>query len=734
MKKNDNIKLDMVSNIDEAIVNEATDQRIALSKKAAGAAILWRKRFLALGSMAASFLVVCSLLLLFFLPDDPQNPPATTPTVTNPPILQQVPVYRGMTVSGQATPAPASAEASGRLRDLEKQRLQSTKGSHSSADRGFPEHFGNSLDVVGTNSAMYYTQPNQDIYITVHIDNPAQYEILSFTLNGVKYQSYMFETGSTSEALILKLNVGAVEGIVEYTIDAIKYVEETVIKDVRMDGDKTVKVGVYTENQPDAALTNQTVSYFEIGFDVAITDALGLIEKSSGQIYAAIAGEFDEKLIQKKKIAPDKLTSVQFEDLMPGKTYKLMIIACYDALDGTGFSGYILHQQLVSTSAKVTVTNVSTPQGTNSITFGLDMPEGTDIEKCELLSETGLVYRSVPGAVSEFSMILEGRYKIVVTYSSQDPAGQGKVTGVAESGYYDINMNFACTMTGGSITNPYAPSLTYNPNLGAWAAHAGVDVSSNTDSSVYALINGTVTQVYEEENYGKAIILSYTRQLADGSRQLIEIRYKSLGEIFVQEGQELQGGEKIGVAGTCTAEAADPDHVHIELFIDGVLANPQLPLRLSTFDAQPGSQCPSYEVPIIDGSGVTGQTIDPASTGKVTVITFWGNWCAICADNMVSLDQLAEKYADSLTVVAVHSQMGGDNLSSYIAKNYADSKIIFSKDDGTYYYCMGGQDSYPYTLILDEAGVVREVIWEGISLEQWEHRIQNAMQEAIPLP
>ena len=95
----------------------------------------------------------------------------------------------------------------------------------------------------------YYAQPNEDIYIHVHISNPDGIEILSFTLNGVKYSSYMFEKGSDLETLILKCNVGAQEGIQQYTIDAIKYVDGENIKDVRMDGDRTIEVLVGNDAQ-----------------------------------------------------------------------------------------------------------------------------------------------------------------------------------------------------------------------------------------------------------------------------------------------------------------------------------------------------------------------------------------------------------------------------------------------------------------------------------------------------
>ena len=103
------------------------------------------------------------------------------------------------------------------------------------------EKVESTLQVISSADKIYYADKNQDIYITIKLSNPDSYEIMSFTLNGNKYSSYMFEQGSDMENLILKHNVGNAAGIVDYTIDAIKYIDGTDIKDVIMDGDKTVK-------------------------------------------------------------------------------------------------------------------------------------------------------------------------------------------------------------------------------------------------------------------------------------------------------------------------------------------------------------------------------------------------------------------------------------------------------------------------------------------------------------
>ncbi len=105
-------------------------------------------------------------------------------------------------------------------------------GSGNSNDKWSP-------DVDG---GVYRTRPNSRIKITIHFTNPKQYEIISFTLNEKKYAVNMFEKGSDLENIILDVSVGEFERVTDYTIDAIKYIDGETIKDVRIGGDKTVKL------------------------------------------------------------------------------------------------------------------------------------------------------------------------------------------------------------------------------------------------------------------------------------------------------------------------------------------------------------------------------------------------------------------------------------------------------------------------------------------------------------
>lgn len=355
MKRNDQAKIDILSAIDDEIVERNSIKRYRLIKRLENAPK--RRKIWAFSSVAACLLAV--LIGVFVILEA---------------FVKQVPIYTGMTISSAkredrivaSVDAPLMLDASGKLPTLNALFAQEKgdQGNHYGNQIDQENPFGNgngkrpvedvveeSLEVVGADRAIYYAQPNEDIYITIHIDNPDNFEILSFTLNGKKYSSYMFEDGSDMENLILKVNVGDVEGIVEYTIDAIKYVDGTDIKDVRMEGDKTVRAGVATEKQPTAAVSNELIGLYSVAFDVLVEDPLALIERSVGELYAVL---YDgEQLVATKELEVGKKTNVEFDKLEDGKLYQYAIVANYDALDGTGFGGYALTKKAFYTNTLV---------------------------------------------------------------------------------------------------------------------------------------------------------------------------------------------------------------------------------------------------------------------------------------------------------------------------------------------------------------------------------------------
>lgn len=132
-----------------------------------------------------------------------------------------------------------------------------------------------------------------------------------------------------------------------------------------------------------------------------------------------------------------------------------------------------------------------------------------------------------------------------------------------------------------------------------------------------------------------------------------------------------------------------------------------------------GDSCYSYSLNRVYADGISEETIDPTATGKITIINFWGTWCGPCVKELPYFNQIAQDYEDTVTVVAVHTAMMSDTAPDYIGQYYADSKINFAVDEGegfngVYYAALGGRDTYPYTVILDEHGVITNIFVSAV--------------------
>ena len=342
MNRKDEIKIKMLSEIDDGILEKNSLLRAKLLQKPR----MNRKTLVSICAVAACLLLIGGSLL------------ALIPLLT-----KQVPIYQGMTVEGSSSvsmkydypDAPTYLSVGmptvfeGPKEDKEEREKKET----------LEEAVRDTLEVEGAD-AMYYAMPGEDVYVTIHISNPDDFEILSFTLNGKKYSSYMFEEGSNMENIVIKVNVGDAAGVSEYTIDAIKYVDGSQIKDVRMDGERTVRIGVYTENQPTVSVSKESISYAGVSFEALVEDPEGLIAQSEGNAIALLysAGT----VVEHMELPIGEKTAVSFENLKPDTEYQYAVAVTYDALDGTGFDVHVLYRKDFNTYPALSFHNVEITQ------------------------------------------------------------------------------------------------------------------------------------------------------------------------------------------------------------------------------------------------------------------------------------------------------------------------------------------------------------------------------------
>ena len=109
--------------------------------------------------------------------------------------------------------------------------------------------------------------------------------------------------------------------------------------------------------------------------------------------------------------------------------------------------------------------------------------------------------------------------------------------------------------------------LQYNDTLKQWEIHKALDIASDTSSNVYAIANGTVTNVYT--NYLEGGVIEITHD--NGIKSV----YKSLEDISVKNGDFVNGGDVIASVSTSMArELNTGNHLHFEMFENNLAINP----------------------------------------------------------------------------------------------------------------------------------------------------------------
>ncbi len=371
MKKNDDIKLDVTSNIDEKIIDEVTDKKISLLHKSGGTAKNLRKRFIAIGSIAASFILMFSVLLVILIPM----------------LGSDVPVYQGMTIRQESSSSMEVQEydfSSNGITLLSASRdsgfvfLSNSNGNGNAYGHDKDNHKDKDdkpkndiedivvIDVKTDDEVRYYVKPGETFIIEIHIDNPRDYEIQSFTLNGQKYANYMFKEGSTMELLLLEVTAPSEPGYVEYTIDAIKYIDGTEIKDVDMSsGDKSIKAGIAYPTAPSASITSQSIHPTSIELSVNITDPYKLIGQNELAIYLSDG----ESIISSKPLTVGE-NNITFDNLTMNKTYEYGVVTAYDLVDGKNLHKEWLVTNTITTAGAFGISNATSTQ--TSISFEVE--------------------------------------------------------------------------------------------------------------------------------------------------------------------------------------------------------------------------------------------------------------------------------------------------------------------------------------------------------------------------
>jgi DsbE subfamily thiol:disulfide oxidoreductase len=91
--------------------------------------------------------------------------------------------------------------------------------------------------------------------------------------------------------------------------------------------------------------------------------------------------------------------------------------------------------------------------------------------------------------------------------------------------------------------------------------------------------------------------------------------------------------------------------------------------------------------------------------GKVVVLNFWATWCGPCKDEMPLFQEISEKYASEIAVLAVNNQETVDKVSPFIEELGLTYEILMDNDGGVamQYQVIG----FPTTYFIDPNGIIK---------------------------
>ena len=276
-----------------------------------------------------------------------------TPVTPNNP-TKAAPVYKGMFMSTSANvEIPADAEVSveeetsvenaeegnkEKNKDKENNGNTDNNGNHTG---WYKDDNGDGKVEESSQEQLCYISQNQDVYFYIGISNPDKAEIRSIKVGGKTYTSDMFEANSTDEVKVVKYNVGIAGGMVEYTLEEIKYFDGNEEKNVAIEGNNTAKAAIKVENAVKAIVTNIELkdSGKEAVFNVTVTDEFGLIALSNGNIKITVYRDGKDKKEAELTVGENTVT---FKTLNKNKAHQYEIVAFYDDLSGAGATYHTL--------------------------------------------------------------------------------------------------------------------------------------------------------------------------------------------------------------------------------------------------------------------------------------------------------------------------------------------------------------------------------------------------------
>ena len=109
--------------------------------------------------------------------------------------------------------------------------------------------------------------------------------------------------------------------------------------------------------------------------------------------------------------------------------------------------------------------------------------------------------------------------------------------------------------------------LAYDETMRDWRTHSGIDIAASVGTQVMAASDGTVEKVYQDDLMGTTVVIDHGNGLKSSYFNLAPTP-------TVEEGDTVSTGSIIGAVGTTAIAESYPAHLHFEMTLNGLAADP----------------------------------------------------------------------------------------------------------------------------------------------------------------